>query len=48
MCGKAYDPRFIFAWPNSKIAVMGGEQAAKLSCNSIKKHVKKMILNIEP
>ncbi len=29
MCGKAYDPRLIFAWPNSKIAVMGGEQAAK-------------------
>jgi len=29
MCGKAYDPRLIFAWPNSKIAVMGGDQAAK-------------------
>ncbi|ATL48547.1 methylcrotonoyl-CoA carboxylase [Chitinophaga caeni] len=29
MCGKAYDPRLIFAWPNAKIAVMGGEQAAK-------------------
>ncbi|MEI7965523.1 MAG: carboxyl transferase domain-containing protein, partial [Chitinophagaceae bacterium] len=29
MCGKAYDPRFIFAWPTAKIAVMGGEQAAK-------------------
>ncbi len=29
MCGKAYDPRFIFAWPNAKLAVMGGEQAAK-------------------
>lgn len=29
MCGKAYDPRFIYAWPNGKIAVMGGEQAAK-------------------
>lgn len=29
MCGKAYDPRFIYAWPNAKIAVMGGEQAAK-------------------
>jgi len=25
MCGKAYDPRFIYAWPNAKIAVMGGE-----------------------
>ncbi len=29
MCGKAYDPRFIYAWPNAKIAVMGGAQAAK-------------------
>lgn len=29
MCGKAYDPRLIFAWPNAKIAVMGGAQAAK-------------------
>ncbi|NML22103.1 acyl-CoA carboxylase subunit beta [Pseudoflavitalea sp. G-6-1-2] len=29
MCGKAYDPRFIYAWPNARIAVMGGEQAAK-------------------
>ena len=27
MCGKAYDPRFIFAYPNAKIAVMGGAQA---------------------
>ncbi len=30
MCGKAYDPRFIAAWPSAKIAVMGGEQAAKV------------------
>ncbi|WP_236975403.1 acyl-CoA carboxylase subunit beta [Membranihabitans maritimus] len=30
MCGKAYDPRFIFAWPMAQIAVMGGEQAAKV------------------
>jgi acetyl-CoA carboxylase carboxyltransferase component len=29
MCGKAYGPRFIYAWPSAKIAVMGGEQAAK-------------------
>ncbi|MBK7109413.1 MAG: acyl-CoA carboxylase subunit beta [Chitinophagales bacterium] len=28
MCGKAYDPRLIVAWPNAKIAVMGGAQAA--------------------
>jgi len=30
MCGKAYDPRLIVAWPTAKIAVMGGEQAAKV------------------
>ncbi len=30
MCGKAYDPRFIFAYPNSKIAVMGGSQASNV------------------
>jgi geranyl-CoA carboxylase beta subunit len=30
MCGRAYDPRFIFAWPSNRIAVMGGEQAAKV------------------
>ncbi|MGB3085210.1 MAG: carboxyl transferase domain-containing protein, partial [Saprospiraceae bacterium] len=30
MCGKAYDPRFIAAWPTAKIAVMGGAQAAKV------------------
>jgi len=29
MCGRAYDPRFIYAWPSAKIAVMGGDQAAK-------------------
>lgn len=29
MCGKAYNPRFIYAWPTAKIAVMGGEQAAR-------------------
>ncbi len=30
MCGKAYDPRLIVAWPTARIAVMGGEQAAKV------------------
>ncbi len=30
MCGRAYDPRFLFAWPNSRISVMGGEQAARV------------------
>lgn len=30
MCGRGLDPRFIFAWPNAKTAVMGGEQAGKV------------------
>jgi len=30
MCGRSFDPRFIFAWPNNRVAVMGGEQAAKV------------------
>ncbi|MCR9164734.1 MAG: acyl-CoA carboxylase subunit beta [Nannocystaceae bacterium] len=30
MCGRAFDPRFIFAWPNARISVMGGAQAAKV------------------
>jgi len=30
MCGRAYEPRFLFMWPNAKIAVMGGEQAANV------------------
>ena len=28
MCGRSYDPRFLFMWPNARISVMGGEQAA--------------------
>ena len=28
MCGRAYGPRFLYMWPNSRISVMGGEQAA--------------------
>lgn len=30
MCGRAYNPRFIWTWPNSRISVMGGEQAASV------------------
>lgn len=30
MCGRAYDPRFLWSWPNSRISVMGGEQAASV------------------
>lgn len=41
LCGKAYDPRFIYAWPTARIGVMGGEQAARtlmqLRVSSLKK-----------
>ena len=43
MCGKAYDPRLILAWPTAKIAVMGGDQAAKtllqiqVACHAIQR-----------
>merc|ERR1719453_2897076 len=30
MCGRAYHPRFMFAWPNAKVSVMGGQQAASV------------------
>jgi 3-methylcrotonyl-CoA carboxylase beta subunit len=33
MCGRAYSPRFLFSWPNSRISVMGGEQAASVLAN---------------
>ena len=35
MCGRGYDPDFIFAWPNNQISVMGGKQAAKTMSNVI-------------
>jgi 3-methylcrotonyl-CoA carboxylase beta subunit len=30
MCGRAYSPNFMFMWPNARISVMGGEQAASV------------------
>ena len=30
MCGRGFDPRFLFSWPNARVAVMGGQQAAKV------------------
>jgi 3-methylcrotonyl-CoA carboxylase beta subunit len=46
MCGKAYDPRLIFAWPTAQIAVMGGSQAAKtllqIQVSSLKKQGKEI------
>ena len=51
MCGKAYDPRLIVSWPTAKIAVMGGEQAAKvllqIKKTSLKKQGKKITKEIE-
>ena len=41
MCGKAYDPELILAWPTAKIAVMGGEQAASVLAKLEEKKYKK-------
>ncbi len=30
MCGRAYDPNFLYLWPNARVSVMGGEQAANV------------------
>src|SRR5438105_10325807 len=41
LCGKAFDPRFIFAWPSARYAVMGGDQAAStlldITVNALKR-----------
>lgn len=48
MCGKAYDPRMIVAWPTAKIAVMGGTQAAKVLTQIQVSSLKKRGENPEP
>lgn len=48
MCGKAYDPRLIVAWPNSKLAVMGGAQAAKVLMQIEKARLKSLGEEITP
>lgn len=48
MCGKAYDPRLIVAWPSAKIAVMGGEQAAKVLLQIEKASLQKSGKEISP
>ena len=48
MCGKAYDPRLIVAWPSARIAVMGGEQAAKTLLQIEKSRLKKLGEEISP
>ncbi len=40
MCGRAYSPRFLFMWPNARISVMGGEQAASVLATIRKDNLK--------
>jgi acetyl-CoA carboxylase carboxyltransferase component len=51
MCGKAYDPRLMLAWPSAKIAVMGGAQAAKvllqIQVASLKKNGETITVEVE-
>jgi 3-methylcrotonyl-CoA carboxylase beta subunit len=45
MCGRAYDPRFLWSWPNARISVMGGEQAANVLAQiNLDKHEKKGVI----
>ena len=46
MCGRGLDPRFIFAWPNSKVAVMGGQQAGMVL--RIVAEAKQKAMGVEP
>ena len=48
LCGKAYDPRFILAWPTCRYAVMGGEQAAKTLLDIRIRQLKKEGKKIDP
>ena len=48
MCGRAFDPRLILAWPGSKMAVMGGEQAAKVLLQIEKSKLKNEGEKIDP
>ena len=47
MCGKAYDPRLIFAWPSAELAVMGGTQAAKVLAQIEASSLKKKGLKVD-
>ncbi|MBL8677312.1 MAG: hypothetical protein JNJ47_07875, partial [Alphaproteobacteria bacterium] len=40
MCGRAYSPRFLWMWPNARISVMGGEQAASVLTEVKKENLK--------
>ena len=39
MCGRAYAPRFLWAWPNARISIMGGEQAASVMAQIRREHI---------
>ena len=41
MCGRAYSPRFLWMWPNARISVMGGQQAASVLAQVKKEGIKK-------
>lgn len=41
MCGRAFDPRFLWSWPNARISVMGGEQAANVLAEVLREKHKK-------
>lgn len=48
MCGRAYSPRFLWTWPNARIAVMGGEQAAHVLTNvGVEKKATELSANIQ-
>ena len=48
MCGRAYDPRFLFSWPNSKISVMSGDSAADTLWTVSRKRVLSRLTNPSP
>ncbi len=48
LCGKAFDPRFIFAWPNAKYAVMGGEQASDTLFTILKRNMQSNTSTLTP
>ena len=47
MCGRAFDPRFLFMWPNARISVMGGEQAAGVMAQVTRDKKEKLGENLE-
>jgi 3-methylcrotonyl-CoA carboxylase beta subunit len=48
MCGRAYSPRFLFMWPNARISVMGGEQAASVLTSIAIRNMKKKGQEVTP